>query len=110
MPTTPKDAQVSLRLPVDLKQRMEAYAQTTGRNKSHVVMEAVGEYLTWRSPQVDDLRAALHAADADDAFASEAEVAAVFARHLATQVPKRAGASRTLARKDATRKPKTRQS
>ncbi len=79
---TTKDAQVSLRLPIDMKERVEAYAEATGRNKSHVVMEAVAEYLVWRVPQVEDLKAAVSAADAGD-FATDAEVKAVFARYPA---------------------------
>ena len=80
---TIKDSQLSLRLPLDMKERMENYARMTGRNKSHVVMEAVGEYLAWRMPQVQDLQAAISAADAGE-FASESEVGAVFARYSAT--------------------------
>jgi predicted transcriptional regulator len=75
-----KDSQISLRLPLDMKERMESYARLTGRNKSHVVMEAVSEYLTWRVPQVEDLQAAIAAADAGE-FASDAEVKALFARY-----------------------------
>jgi predicted transcriptional regulator len=80
MSSTVKDGQISLRLPLDMKQRMESYAELTGRNKSHVVMEAVAEYLAWRMPQIEDLKLALRAADAGD-FASDAEVQAVFARY-----------------------------
>ncbi len=75
-----KDGQVSLRLPLDMKEQMESYARLTGRNKSHVVMEAVGEYLAWRVPQIEDLQAAIRAADAGQ-FATNAEVDAVFARY-----------------------------
>lgn len=42
MPPLPKDSQVSVRLPNELKDRMETYApQLTGRTKSHVAMEAL---------------------------------------------------------------------
>ena len=88
---TVKDSQLSLRLPLDMKERMETYAQLTGRNKSHVVMEAVGEYLAWRMPQVQDLQAAISAADAGE-FASDSEVEAVFARYTATPVEAKAKA------------------
>lgn len=40
-----KDSQLSLRLPNDLKDKMEVYARLTGRTKSHVAMEALGSYL-----------------------------------------------------------------
>jgi RHH-type transcriptional regulator, rel operon repressor / antitoxin RelB len=87
-----KDGQLSLRLPLELKQRMETYAALTGRNKSHVVMEAVGEYLTWRTPQVEDLQEAIRAADAGH-FATEAEARAVFDRWAGKAAPARAKAS-----------------
>lgn len=92
MPSPPKDGQISLRLPLDMKQRMESYARLTGRNKSHLVMEAVGDYLAWRLPQIEALQAALVSADAGE-FASDAEVNAVFARYA--KVPP----ARTAARK-----------
>jgi predicted transcriptional regulator len=59
-----KDSRLSLRLPADLKQRMEIYAALPGRNKSHVVMEAVCECLAWRTPQIEDLHEAIREADA----------------------------------------------
>ncbi len=74
-----KDSQISLRLPLEMKEQMQNYAQLTGRNKSHVVMEAVAEYLAWRTPQIEDLQKAIQAADAGE-FASEVQANAVFAR------------------------------
>ena len=75
-----KDSQVSMRLPGELKARIESYAQLTGRSKSHVAMEALAEYLDWRLPQVADLTAAIAAADRGE-FASDDEVQAVFQRY-----------------------------
>ena len=80
MSTTLKDTQVSVRLPNELKDKMEAYAQLTGRTKSYVAMEALSSYFEWRMPQIEDLKAAVQAADQGD-FASDDEVAAVFAKH-----------------------------
>lgn len=77
--TALKDSQVSLRLPNALKDKIETYAQLTGRSKSHVAMEALNDYLDWRLPQIEDLKQAVAAADAGD-FATEAEVAQTFAR------------------------------
>jgi predicted transcriptional regulator len=79
---TAKDDQISLRLPGELKERMAGYAQLTGRSKSHVAMEALREYLAWRTPQVEDLKVAVEAADAGD-FAGDDEVRAVFERYAA---------------------------
>jgi predicted transcriptional regulator len=83
MSTASKDSQVSLRLPSELKSRVETYAQLTGRSKSHVAMEALKEYLVWREPQIADLKEAIAAADRGE-FASDQEVEDVFARYTAT--------------------------
>ena len=80
MPAALKDSQVSLRLPNDLKDKMEAYAHLTGRTKSYVAMEALSVYLEGRIPQIADLKAAVLQADHGE-FASDDEVGAVFARH-----------------------------
>lgn len=87
MPAELKDSQLSLRLPNDLKDRMEAYAQLTGRTKSYVATEALGSYLEWRIPQIEDLKAAVLAADEGD-FASDDEVAKVLAAPAARRAPR----------------------
>ena len=87
-----KDSQVSLRLPNALKDKMDIYAQLTGRTKSHVAMEALSDYLDWRIPQIEDLKAAVAAADAGD-FALEDEAKQVFTR-LAAPRPARKVARR----------------
>ena len=80
MDTVTRDAQVSMRLPTELKDRVQSYAQLTGRSKSYVAIEALTEYLDWRLPQMRDLEEAVAAADRDE-FASNAEVSAVFERY-----------------------------
>ena len=80
MPAALKDSQVSLRLPNDLKDKMEAYAHLTGRTKSYVAMEALSVYLEGRIPQIEDLKAAVLAADQGE-FASDQQVSAVFAKY-----------------------------
>ena len=80
MAATLKDSQVSVRLPNDLKDKMEAYADLTGRTKSYVAMEALTVYLDGRLPQMEDLKAAVLEADHGE-FASDEEVKAVFAKY-----------------------------
>jgi len=80
MATTLKDTQVSVRLPNELKDKMEAYAELTGRTKSYVAMEALSTYLDARIPQIEDLKAAVRAADQGD-FANDDEVTAALTRH-----------------------------
>jgi predicted transcriptional regulator len=92
MPATVKDSQVSVRLPNELKEKMQTYAHLTGRTKSYVAMEALREYLDWRIPQVEDLKAAVAAADQGD-FASDEEVAAVFSKHTRTSTARNVKAS-----------------
>lgn len=41
-------SQLSVRLPEDVEQRLEQEARLAGRNRSDLVREAVGEYLTRR--------------------------------------------------------------
>lgn len=80
MPAALKDSQVSVRLPNDLKDKMEAYALLTGRSKSYVAMEALSIYLEGRIPQIEDLKAAVQEADQGE-FASDDEVGTVLARY-----------------------------
>ena len=94
-----KDSQVSLRLPGELKDRIERYAQMTGRSKSFVAMEALAEYLDWRLPQMQDLEQAVRAADRGE-FATEAEVAAMFKRYVVEASP--AGVAAAPKRRSAT--------
>lgn len=86
MPTALKDSQVSVRLPNDLKDKMEAYAHLTGRTKSYVAMEALSVYLEARIPQIEDLKAAVLEADQGE-FSSDDEVAATFARYSSLGAP-----------------------
>lgn len=99
MPAELKDRQLSLRLPNDLKDKMETYAQLTGRTKSYVALEALGAYLEWRLPQIEDLKAAVLAADEGD-FASDEAVAKEFAVPAARKAP-RAAAKPALRRRAA---------
>lgn len=71
---------INVRLPADLHQQLEELAQATARTKSFVTLEALTSYLAEQSWQVQDIKAGLAQAEQGD-FASEEEVAAVFARH-----------------------------
>lgn len=96
MPAALKDSQVSVRLPNDLKDRMEVYAQLTGRTKSHVAMEALSAFLNERIPQIEDLKEAVQAADRGE-FASDDDVALVRTKYSERQPSK--SAARTTARR-----------
>lgn len=98
MPSATKDSQMSIRLPDALKEQTASYAALTGRSTSHVAMEALREYLDWRTPQIEDLRKAIAAADAGE-FASDEEVAAVFDRYAKADGAKSGKARKTAARR-----------
>ncbi|ODU37850.1 MAG: hypothetical protein ABS92_14060 [Thiobacillus sp. SCN 63-374] len=72
--------QFNVRLPADLKNRLETYAQLVGRSQAMVASEALADYLAWRVPQVEALKQAIAAADRGE-FASDSEVEAFFKRH-----------------------------
>ena len=97
MPAALKDSQLSLRLPNDLKDKMDVYAQLTGRTKSYVATEALGSYLDGRLPQIEDLKAAVLAADQGD-FASDEEVATVRAKQTRRKAPRAAAKPATRRR------------
>jgi len=70
-------AQFNVRLPAELKARLENYAQLVGRPQANVASEALADYLDWRIPQIEALQKAVAAADRGD-FASADEVEAFF--------------------------------
>jgi predicted transcriptional regulator len=70
---------VTVRLDEQLKRRLEALAQGTKRTKSFLAAEAIAQYLEREAWQTEETEKALQEADAGD-FATEAEVAAVFAK------------------------------
>lgn len=92
-----KDEQVSVRLPSALKDKLETYAQLTGRTKSYVAMDALGEYLAWRTPQVEDLKAAVAAADSGE-FATDDEARAVFSKYRLATAPQTKAPAKTRRR------------
>lgn len=69
--------QFNVRLPADLKNRLETYAQLVGRSQAMVASEALADYLDWRVPQVEALKQAIAAADRGE-FASADEVEQFF--------------------------------
>jgi predicted transcriptional regulator len=75
-------AQFNVRLPAELKTRLENYAQLVGRPQASVASEALADYLDWRVPQVKALRKAIAKADRGE-FASAEEVEQFFKRYEA---------------------------
>ena len=67
---------MTIRLDDELRNRLQALAESTQRSKSFLAADAVREYLDNNAWQIDEIQAALKEADAGD-FASQAEVAAL---------------------------------
>ena len=67
---------MTIRLDDEVKNRLQALAESTQRSKSFLAADAVREYLDNNAWQVGEIQAALSEADAGD-FASQAEVAAL---------------------------------
>ena len=70
---------MTIRVDRKTKQRLEKLADATDRTKSFLAAEAIRSYLDLNEWQIQEIRAGLREADAG-AFASDAEVEAVFAK------------------------------
>lgn len=73
-------ATLTLRVPVEIRDRLDKLADATHRSKSYLAGEAIRQYLELEAWQVEEIQRALTEADAGD-FASDAEVAAVVRKY-----------------------------
>lgn len=71
---------LSIELPEPVFAQVDALARDTARSPARVVSDALERLLALEAWQIGDIKAGLLEADAGE-FASEAEVAEVFARH-----------------------------
>lgn len=69
-------AMMSVRLPDELSQQLEALAAATGRTKSFLAGQAIRDFLEREAWQIAEIEQALREADAGD-FASDDEVSAL---------------------------------
>ena len=69
-------AVLTFRIPIEVKQQLDALAEATQRSKSWLAGEALKQYLDLEAWQIGEIRQALQEADAGD-FASDAEIAAI---------------------------------
>jgi RHH-type rel operon transcriptional repressor/antitoxin RelB len=67
---------LTVRIPVELQQRLDAMAQAIDRSRSWVVTRALEEFVDLHSWQVEEIHRALQAADAGD-FATPEEMDAL---------------------------------
>jgi predicted transcriptional regulator len=71
---------LTVRLPDEVADRLEALASRLDRSSAHVAAQAIGEYVDRQAWQVAEIEAALQEAGRGE-FATEAEVAAVLEKH-----------------------------
>ena len=70
---------ISFRLETDKKEKLDAIAASLDRDRSYLLNEAIDAYLEVHQWQIKHIREGIRQADAGE-FASEAQVAAAFAR------------------------------
>ena len=70
---------MTVRLPEEVKERLDRLAETTARSKSWLAADAIVEYLRSQEWQVAEIGHAIQEADAGD-FADAEEVAEVFTK------------------------------
>ena len=73
-------AVLTLRVPAELKKRLDKLAAATHRSKSWLAGEAIRQYVDLEAWQISEIRHAIAEADAGD-FASERELAAVVKKY-----------------------------
>jgi predicted transcriptional regulator len=72
---------LTVELPVEVKERLDALAETTSSSTSRLATDAIQLFVDLKEWQVNEIREGIREADAGD-FASDEEVAAVFAKWL----------------------------
>ncbi|UTV82405.1 ribbon-helix-helix protein, CopG family (plasmid) [Acidithiobacillus sp. YTS05] len=72
---------MTIRVPDEVRDELEALAKMTGRTRSWLAAEAINEYLERERWQVAQIQEGLAAADAGD-FADPEEVATVFGKWI----------------------------
>ena len=73
-------ATLTLRVPVEVKDRLDKLADATHRTKSYLAGEAIRQYLDLEAWQVGEIQQAIKEADAGD-FASDDQVDAVIRKY-----------------------------
>jgi predicted transcriptional regulator len=71
---------LTLRVPTEMKERLDKLANATRRSKSYLAGEALRQYIDLESWQISEIQQAVKEADAND-FASDAEIEAVLRKY-----------------------------
>lgn len=75
----PETTTMTVRLPVEVSQRLEKLAEATARSRSWLAADAIQRYLELEEWQISEIEAGLREADAGE-FATAEEVEAFFER------------------------------
>jgi RHH-type rel operon transcriptional repressor/antitoxin RelB len=67
---------MSMRLPDELSEQLNALARATGRSKSFLAAQAIRDFIEREAWQIAEISAAINQADAGD-FASEQEISSI---------------------------------
>ena len=73
-------AVLTLRVPEELKAKLDKLAQATHRSKSFLAEEAIARYIDLEAWQIGEIEQALHEADSGD-FASPSVLADLLKKH-----------------------------
>ena len=76
-----RTTRLTIELPVEVKERLDALAETTSSSTSRLATDVIQIFIGLQEWQVKEIQEGLREADAGD-FASDEEVAAVFAKWL----------------------------
>jgi RHH-type rel operon transcriptional repressor/antitoxin RelB len=71
---------LTLRIPTEMKERLDKLADATHRSKSYLAGEALRQYIDLEAWQIREIQQALKEADAND-FASDADIDAVVRKY-----------------------------
>lgn len=73
----PETTTITIRVPMDVKKRLDQLAKATARSRGWLAGQALAEYTENQAWQIAEIKKGLAEADAGD-FASDAEVRKVF--------------------------------
>ena len=71
---------LTLRVPAEMKERLDKLAEATHRTKSYLAGEALRQYIDLEAWQIGEIQQALQEADADD-FATDADIDALVRKY-----------------------------
>lgn len=79
---------ITVRLPIAIKQKLEALAQSTRRSKSWLAAEAIAAYVEEQSWQIQQIEEAVAIADSGEAVWVDGEVVAAWLASWGTEAEK----------------------